>query len=391
MRTLAVIGAWALLTVGCADSGTPTDETPPAPELPGGGKFDVPNDSDIESCQRRRADALAGNEAVFTETAIRWACADAEGVNTNNFDNRGQEYCEHFAIVQLPPAVEGEEPPGPLKLGALIPNPDNDFEPGNTPLGVELTLDQIIALEEDPDAIAGACIFTSWHEDIRAPAPSCIPDGESCTEVLGLPLLGEHFRMKLGVNSNDAARLLIEDCYKTAAPVGNPENDADPLHDEFTRACMLNADINETAWRRSDNAICAVINRLRECGCGLDGGYDLFDALLLHVDDMDWEDEDEAQYNVRGFPLGGWAGKETLPPGCRYVEVGDFSRTVVQCNLTALEVINHADEVKKHCIAKYADKIVVHVPLPQTPIVCEPADDAAYPQGCQEKPWVIGG
>src|SRR5689334_18767463 len=49
-------------------------------------------------CQDRSSAVLRTDQPAFTPNAIRWSCSDVAGVNNNNNDDRGQEYCEYFAM-----------------------------------------------------------------------------------------------------------------------------------------------------------------------------------------------------------------------------------------------------------------------------------------------------
>src|SRR5690606_35988162 len=109
----------------------------------------------LDHCEARRADAIDSAQRAFTPDDIRSACADDEGVNTNMRDDRGQEYCEYYAVVQPPPEAEGGELPAAVDLGR------NRGDGTTSPLSLELTDDQIFALEDELDAVVGQCIFTS--------------------------------------------------------------------------------------------------------------------------------------------------------------------------------------------------------------------------------------
>ena len=74
----------------------------------------------LQHCEARKSDALDSAQKAFTKDNIRWACADVEGVNTNGRDDRGQEYCEYFAAVQLPPETEGGALPQPRMTGFCL-------------------------------------------------------------------------------------------------------------------------------------------------------------------------------------------------------------------------------------------------------------------------------
>src|SRR5688500_12852411 len=59
------------------------------------------------ACYDRRLEAFNPNRLSFTPTALRWSCADIDSTPANE---RGQEYCEYFAIVTLPPTPSYPDP-----------------------------------------------------------------------------------------------------------------------------------------------------------------------------------------------------------------------------------------------------------------------------------------
>ncbi len=369
----------------CACGGDAAKEEPVAGNN-GGGKTDTPDDSPEDSCTKRRADALYGNQALFTAEMVRWSVSDVEGVNNNNQDDRGQEYCEFFAMVHLPAEVEDGERPGPQTLGRILGFEEDatGFERlVTTDLGYELTDDQIFYIEDYEDETFGTCVFTSWHSDVKGPVPAC--DGGECPEVLGVPVDADVFRMKLGTNSNEAASALLADCLHSDPIVGDPANDEDPLHSDFYRGCIATANLYGTEWRRSDPAVCAAAVRMRECGCSLADGADLASTLIPPQP----HDGDEGEVEFRGFPLGSWSGFDKLPPGCSYVNLGDSSQTVVTCALSGADVIDHASDLKRRCIDKYGNDLVVQVPIPQGAVTCDPPEDGAYTDTCTDTPWVV--
>src|SRR5688572_14104278 len=97
----------------------------------------------LDHCEARRSDAIDSAQKAFTPDNIRWACADVEGVNTNGRDDRGQEYCEYYAVVQPPPATTGAALPEPVDLGR------NRSSGSPTSLSLTLNEDQIFALEDE--------------------------------------------------------------------------------------------------------------------------------------------------------------------------------------------------------------------------------------------------
>jgi hypothetical protein len=315
-----------------------------------------------EICDARRTDAMSEGRLALARNELRWSCADTPGTPA---EERGQEYCEYFALVQLPGAASSTV--HGMLLGA-------DFDAGRTGYAVDLDDADIAALEAEPEAIVGQCVFTAWNADMT---PACDTDCADAPEVLGRQVDdSEVFRMKLDVDTREAALQLVEDCMSFIAPEGDPDDPDDRLHDPFLRACQLNADLNGTHYRKSDDIACTAAVRLAECGCGVAlAAPDLPTALA-------------PPYRL-GFPLGGWEGRDILPPGCRYADVEAGSHTIVTCDLTALEVLDHAGELKAHCQSRYADDVVVYVPVPWQLVTCEPPDTETYAGTCTEHPWAV--
>ncbi|MFO0634991.1 MAG: hypothetical protein U0168_19275 [Nannocystaceae bacterium] len=116
-------------------------------------------------------------------------------------------------------------------------------------------------------------MFTSWHADVPGPLPSC--KGGKCgtaQSLFGFKFTEEFFRMKISFNSNSAAADLVQKCLDGKAPSPKKwSNTADPLTEPFFRGCMQVQKLYGTGWRRSDPSVCAVINRLDECGCSVPG------------------------------------------------------------------------------------------------------------------------
>ncbi len=383
----------ALLTAAAACGDTATEPaTNPGDnqdDVNNGGKTDLPDDAPEDSCTKRRADALQGNEAVFTKDAVRWACADVEGVNNNNQDDRGQEYCEFFAVVQPPPEFEGDPMPAPITVGRIESIEEDNLGRlfvNTTELGIEWTDDQIFHLEDYEDEVFGQCIFTSWHQGTPGPVPAC-DSPEGCPNVLGVEVNEDVFSMKLPTNSNEAAAALVDDCLAAFVPEGDPANPDDPLHSDFYRGCMITAEVYGTEWRRSDPAICAAIMRLGECGCSLPDNADVATSLVPPQPIV--SDDGSQEVTFRGFPLGTWAGLDSLPAGCRHVDLGDGSQTVVACDLTSADLIDHSADLKRRCLEKYGDNVVVHVPVPSELITCQPPADGTYAGTCSETPWIV--
>ena len=352
----------------------------------------------MEHCEARRSDAIDSSQKAFVGDAIRWACSDVEGVNTDGQDDRGQEYCEYYAIVQPPPVEEGGATPPAVDLGR---NGSGD------PLTLTLSEDQIFALEDNPDAIVGQCMFTSWHSDVDGELPICEAGASAseCPEItladsanlppwmsstsLGLKMTADMVQMKVSINSNGAAVDLLEKCM-VDPPAGDPDNEDDPLNDDYIRGCWKSFQLFGTEWRRSDPTICAAAMRAAECGCGVDTSGDGKPDLTA-VDDIARAlvpRQVSGAVTLRGFKLGTWSGATSLPAGCRYIDTGDESQTLVGCNLTASDVLSSATDVKGKCRDKYGDNVVVHIPIPSAAIVCAPPADGQYSATCGDMvPW----
>lgn len=354
----------------------------------------------LDHCALRRADSIEGSQLAFTDDAIRWAAADVEGVTNNEGDSRGLEYVEYFAMVSPPPETEGGE------SGTVVALGQNLNRNSTTPSNIELTEDQIFALEDEPSALAGQCVFTAWHSDVDEPLPACNGSEAGCPNMAwpegselaswvgtdaGYVMNAKNLQMKSSLNSNGAASDLVRDCMTN--PLVADEGDAsDPLHDDYTRGCMKAFSLFQTEWRRSDSAICVAGGRLSECGCGIDtnadGIADITDPSSIALALIPRQPVDN-EINLRGFPLGTWSGADALPAGCHFADTGDDSQIVVTCDLTANDILAGAADVKERCRSKYGNNVVVHVPVPSEQVVCEPPTDGPHAASCGAFPWIV--
>jgi hypothetical protein len=355
----------------------------------------------VGHCKLRQKDAISSSQKAFTKDAIRWACSDVEGVTTQFKDDRGQEYCEYYAIVAPPPAEAGKDAPAPVALGRTA---------RSTTSRLDLSEDQEIALEDEPNAVVGECVFHSWHQDIEDPLPVC-KSAASCAELtapatatlgswmkgpgLGFKMTEDMLRMKISINSNSAASDLADKCMSEASRA-KTFGTAETAADDYLRGCMTSFKLFTTEWRRSDPTICAATLRAAECGCGIDTNGDN-KADITSPSDIAFGlvppggGRDKAgKLMLRGFPLGTWSNAKGLPAGCRYAETGDDSRTVVTCDLLASDVLSGRGDVKDKCREKYGNDVVVHIPVPvakaaNTPrLVCNPPAGGEFSKTCGE-------
>ena len=385
-------------------------------------------DNDEANCLDRQGEVVGsgGSPASmrgFVPDAIRWAAADVgpstradhQGVNTVDKDERGQEYVEYYAVIS-PSLVSEDLSKDAIALGQLQAGGEEVSENA-------LPEDVARALEdaEDGEATVGACIFHSWHADIKKALPACKSNG--CLEkaptsgadsnfpfseyAVPLKLDADNFRMKVSFNKNRAAADLVEQCFRGSNADGAPiipefaagKSAADP----FFRGCMGAANLFGTEWRRSDPSVCAAANRLRECGCsipGLTDGLSLPKAAKAVGDAVVPPEGKPGAY--RGFLLGSWGDSDpkkkaskplaerlTAPAGCRYVNIGEDSKTVMACRLTVDDFLQDVDNPKETCREKYGMNVVVHVPVPGDAIECSPEGSDANAT-CGDMPWNIG-
>lgn len=304
-----------------------------------GAKCDTPVGEGEDLCEGRRNAAFTEGKEAFTPTALRWSCNDVPGVTA---EDRGQEYCEYWAVLQTESNVH--------ELGRVASGGR-----GEMPVQPDLTDDELVYLEDaDPDTVVGACVFSSWNNDKSA---SC----SDCEDLLGLPVDAEHFQARVGFNSFSAAKDILEKCADGSAPAGGLRDDP------FFQGCLHADDMFGTGWRKSDATICSASVEMEECGCRLTNGGSLVDLGLP---------------NEPGFHLGSWESQTDVPDPCHYIKMDDDeSRVLVACEVTAGEVLDNMQDLKQWCREGYGERIVVHVPIEPSAVECD--------ESCGEYPWVL--
>ena len=474
MASWAAMGLAAFTMAGCG-GGNDSDGggvTPPAD-----GKFDTPSSAPDYCAEKACADRLADSAArKFVQPGfIRWQCGDVAGVtgpgnatsttdcsqfddgvrrgdldvavachqgtpgcsisdveawNAGDFestacvatqsggggaDDRGQEYCEYFAIIDgsliAPDADDDTAWRDTTVLGRTTKSSSGapyDFDFGA--LGGE----QLLWLEdeEDPDATIGSCVFTSWHWDTTAPSR-----GAGSHDIHGVDVNFENFRMHGQFNNNGAARKLVFDGLAGIATAAERRREGGQPAAEhpFWAACMGMVDCPRQGtncgggveWRVSDPTIAAATALMTECGCyvELPDGTRITDAQTIANAVVPERGEYPVPVDfagvtldfLRGFRIGTWNDPNGLPAGCRYIEHDADpeeglvdTHTLVACDIRASDLANtsNASELKEFCRRRYGDDVIVHVPLPAELIKCEPPADAGpYCQGLA--PWAM--
>ena len=217
-----------------------------------GAKCDTPVGEGQDLCEGRRNGAFTDGKEAFTPTALRWSCNDVPGVTAGD---RGQEYCEYWAVLQTESNVH--------QLGRV----SSDGR-GEMPVFPELTDDEMFYLEDaPPDTVVGACVFSSWNRDKSA---SC----SDCEDLLGLRVDAENFQARINFNSFGAAKDILEKCSDGSAPAGGLRDDP------FFQGCLHADDMFGTGWRKSDATICSAAVEMEECGCRLTNGGSMVDLGL---------------------------------------------------------------------------------------------------------------
>jgi hypothetical protein len=371
-------------------------------------------------CKQRREEAEISTERAFLRNSLRWSCADVKSVDASGRDDRGQESCEYYAAVQLPPRnppLAGTEADLPK---VVTPGRATSNEVDKLALD-RLSEHQAAVLAKDKNQIVGQCIFTSWAKDNSSNFPKCATgEGAGCATLpilkeetaqkLGarkgnftsaLPLTPEFFRMKAGFNSTNAAIDLSDHALT------NPNSTvAGPHEGHFDRVCMHMFKEFASHWRKFDTIVGAAMMRMAECGCGLDvtkadgsKGQDGIVDIKLGQKVQNYEKMAHALFpsDRRGLLLGGWNENNPtkLPKGCRFVpetgEAGDKARTLVTCGIPAGVVLKKSDDLKEWCRTKYAKNIVVHLPIPAEALVCTPPGTRrGTKESCGTQPWVLG-
>ncbi len=254
---------WAAQDVNCVSSGSEINLIScKEPTLGVGG------DNGADERGRTRDEI---NDGRFDDEAGFSASPSASTV-----DDRGQEYTEYFAVVQMPP-VDGTAS-APRVIGRVNGDPDHNIDFSEEQL-------EEIAFDHDGDGVFGSCVFSSWHTDndrdleIAGNFPASQQDVRAAWigDEYGLEMNARNLRMRIGINGNNAAADLVDNCGSALAGLSGsegallrPQARLSVNHqDTFERGCMRTYELFTTEWRRSDPTICTVPMRMEECGCGL--------------------------------------------------------------------------------------------------------------------------
>lgn len=389
------------------------------------GKCDTPGGTVEEQCTNSRVNAMDERRPHFTPQGVRWSCRDVNGVTPdgNTEDDRGQEYCEYFAMLHtagIPEVIVDEQ--GPVFCDASTPCAQGTCDESIfscvtatsvdtaaaadvlgknlggrdvTPLDPALSEGQLAWLGQNTDHKVGECMFTAWHQDIDR-------DITTDEEIAGYRLDaqtpsagGPLFRMEISINSNGAAKALVKDCLQAGE---------DTIDDGFMRGCSMCGTVSCVPFRKSDPSVCTMAMRIAECGCqvAINDGTGEFRTLdLTTSSDLELARELFVPESRRGFTLGTWDGMGKLPSGCRYVRVGDprsvtvgdvtiddefGDQTLVACDLKASHITAAtAKDPKEACRQIYGEEVVVHVRAPE-PSLATLSCDTSRPN-CSGAPW----
>lgn len=296
----------------------------------------------------------------LSDGVVRWQCGDRPGVD--GAADRGQEYCEYFAMSK----------------GKRV--------------------DTFAAA--DPNAKL-YCFFTSVYQDVASGTSrdKKLAQELSKAENMGVTVDQSLIRMKGQFNSRGAATTLVVD----AMDVGVDKNDQrqaacflasiDPANsansEKLIAACKDKDLSSDSAWSKvtklgakiptstkanydtfKDMTACMSVGRLEH------GGVDwrMSDPHISQVV-VRANDECGCTYNalptaLEGFLQGTWSSKDSLPAGCRRVKVdGKDYQQMTMCEVPEAErsdletSLDYAENMQAFCNERFGKDIVLTAPL----------------------------
>ncbi|MBK6519313.1 MAG: hypothetical protein IPM79_31925 [Polyangiaceae bacterium] len=296
----------------------------------------------------------------LSDGVVRWQCGDRPGVD--GVDDRGQEYCEYFAV----------------SAGKRVDN----------------------FADADPSAPL-SCFFTSVYMDVTE---DTVRDGYlaqalSTSENLAASVDADLVRMKGQFNSRGAATTLVVDAMNVATSQNDQRQAAcflasvDPANkanaEKLKAACRGVKLTSSTAWKKAqqlgakipkstdanydtykDTVACMSVGRLEH------GGVDwrMSDPHIAQVV-VRANDECGCTYSalpdaLEGFIQGTWSSKDALPAGCRRVKVdgSDYVHMTIceipEAERSDLETnLDYSENLQAFCNDRFGKDIVLTAPL----------------------------
>lgn len=296
----------------------------------------------------------------LAEGIVRWQCGDRPGVD--GVDDRGQEYCEYFAISK----------------GKRVDN----------------------FADADPKAPL-YCYFTSVYGDVASGTArdAALAKELSKPENLNATVDKSLVRMKGPFNTRGAATTLVVDAMNVKSDVNDERQAAcflatiDPANkanaEKLKTACRGKKLSTKTAWSKvqklgakvpvagdatyenfRDTVACMSVGRLQN------GGVDwrMSDPHITQVV-VRANDECSCTYSalpdaLEGFMQGTWSSKDALPAGCKRVKVNgqDYQHLTV-CEIPASErsdletSLDYSENLQAYCNERFGKDIVMTAPL----------------------------
>lgn len=349
------LGALALLGPGCDGEGEPIDDeqnvVPDGAQTP----FDLAG-----LCQENIQRHITVRTQELADGVVRWQCGDRPGVD--GADDRGQEYCEYFAMsngkrVDL---LADADPGAPLSC--FFTSVYMDVAPGmarDEYLAAELAKPENMGVDVDPKLVRMKGQFNS-----RGAATTLVVDAMDVKTAQNDQRQAACFLASIDpANKGNAealkdacrgVKLTVRSAWEKAQKLGAKVPSAGDANYEMykdTVACMSVGRLEHGGvdWRMSDPHIAQVVVRANdECGC-------TYSAL-----------PDE----LEGFLQGSWSSPDTLPAGCRRVQVdGQPYQHMTICDVSEAErsdletSLDYSENLQSYCNERFGKDIVLTAPL----------------------------
>ncbi|MBL8739717.1 MAG: hypothetical protein JNK04_01450 [Myxococcales bacterium] len=311
-------------------------------------------------CQENIQRHITVRQQELADGVVRWQCGDRPGVD--GADDRGQEYCEYFAVSNGK-RVDNFADADPSKpLSCFFTSVYMDVAPGTTrdaALAKELAKKENLNAKVDKGLVRMKGKFNS-----RGAATTLVVDSINVEKNKNDERQAACFLASIDPKNKANAEKLKEACNGVDLSVSSAWSKAGKLGAKIptssasnyevykdTVACMSVGRLESGGvdWRMSDPHITQVVVRANdECGCTYSA---LPDAL-------------------EGFLQGTWSSKDQLPAGCRRVKVdgADYQQMTI-CDIPASErsdletSLDYAENLQAYCNDRFGKDIVLTAPL----------------------------